>query len=90
MKFEKFKILNIEDNAPVKENVDSVILNMDHIISIKQINILIMSNIVQGYWIRLSNGKKYKALEIPLELKKLLETSDNKSNIEKGQEIVFN
>jgi hypothetical protein len=73
MELEKFKLLNIEDNAPIKEIAVPVILNLNHIVSIKPINIPIKGTVLPGYWIRLSNGKKYKALEIPNKIKKLLE-----------------
>ncbi|RLA64809.1 MAG: hypothetical protein DRQ88_01480 [Epsilonproteobacteria bacterium] len=72
MKFRKFKILNIEENAPIKENTIPIVFNLNHIVSVKPINILIKGDVIKGYWIRLSNGKKYKALEIPIELKDLL------------------
>ncbi|TDJ06428.1 MAG: hypothetical protein E2O68_04985 [Deltaproteobacteria bacterium] len=72
MTFRKFKILNIEDNAPIKENAIPIVFNLDHIVSVKPINILVRGDVIKGYWIRLSNGKKYKALEIPIELKELL------------------
>jgi len=98
MKFRKFKILNIEDNAPIKENAVPIVFNLDHIVSVKPINIMIRGDIVKGYWIRLSNNKKYKALEIPVELKELLAKEkiedsfnvrmDNMDNNE--QEIVLN
>lgn len=96
MKFRKFKILSIEDNAPIKENAVSIVFNLDHIVSIKPINILIRGDVVKGYWIRLSNGKKYKALEMPVELKELLsrEKSDDsfnrKINNNHQNEVVLN
>ena len=80
MKFKKFKILNIEDNAPIKENAVPIVFNLDHIVSVKPINILIRGDVIKGYWIRLSNGKKYKALEIPIELKELLSKEKSEDN----------
>ena len=97
MKFRKFKILNIEDNAPIKENAIPIVFNMDHIVSVKPINIMIRGDVVKGYWIRLSNGKKYKALEIPIELKELLakeklEDSNFNQTFERPeqQEVILN
>ena len=95
MKFRKFKILNIEDNAPIKENAIPIVFNLDHIVSVKPINIMIRGDVVKGYWIRLSNGKKYKALEIPIELKELLakeklDESFNQRFENPEQEIILN
>jgi hypothetical protein len=77
MNLRPFKILNLEEAAPIKESSIPYLLNLDHIISIKPINILIRGNLHRGYWIRLSNGKKYRALEIPQELEKMLAEFNN-------------
>ena len=80
MNLRPFKILNLEEAAPIKESSVAYLLNLDHIVSIKPINILIGGNLLRGYWIRLSNGKKYRALEIPKELETLLGNSDLSKN----------
>jgi hypothetical protein len=61
----KFKIIFNEENRQV--NRESVILlNLDHIVSVKPIKITAKDhNVIDGYWIRLSNNKKYKATEVP-------------------------
>lgn len=49
-----------------------MIFNLDHIISIKPIKIVLGDHIIDGYWMRTSNGKKYKATRIPEELFKII------------------
>ncbi len=80
MNLRPFKILNLEEAAPIKESSIPYLLNLDHIVSIKPINILIRGNLHKGYWIRLSNGKKYRALEIPKELDAMLTDFDSSKN----------
>ena len=76
MNLRPFKILNLEEAAPIKESSIPYLLNLDHIVSVKPINILIRGNLHKGYWLRLSNGKKYRALEIPIELENMLKNYD--------------
>jgi len=63
--FKKFKILNHNEAHQIEEQIE-MLINVDHIISIKPIK---MTNskrdVIDGFWIRLSNNKKYKALSIP-------------------------
>jgi hypothetical protein len=80
MNLRPFKILNLEEAAPIKESSIPYLLNLDHIVSVKPINILIRGNLHKGYWIRLSNGKKYRALEIPKELDAMLADFDSSKN----------
>lgn len=77
MNLRPFKILNLEEAAPIKESSIPYLLNLDHIVSVKPINILIRGNLHKGYWIRLSNGKKYRALEIPAELETMFNNFDS-------------
>ena len=58
-----------------------MLLNATHISSIKPINILFKGNIILGYWIRMNNGKKYKATRIPLELANQLNDSSQTSDV---------
>lgn len=68
-----FKILKSENEANV-EGIDyTILINIDHITSMKKINILQSGNIIAGFWIRLLNGKKYKATRIPSDLHALFE-----------------
>lgn len=77
MNLRPFKILNLEEAAPIRESSIPYLLNLDHIVSLKPINILIRGNLHKGYWIRLSNGKKYRALEIPKELQEMFSSFDS-------------
>lgn len=67
MKFQKFTILNAKAAAGQDEEVE-VLFNLDHIISIKPIRISRSDKLLNGFWIRTTNGKKYRAAKIPDEL----------------------
>lgn len=66
MKFRKFNILEMK--SPNQETETEVLFNLDHIISIKPIRISRPDKILNGFWIRTTNGKKYRASRIPDEL----------------------
>jgi hypothetical protein len=69
MKFKKFKILNsVKPGTNQEAGETEVLFNLDHIISIKPIRISRPDRLLNGFWIRTSNGKKYRATEIPTEL----------------------
>ena len=65
MKFQKFNIL---DTKGTQETEVEVLFNLDHIISIKPIRINRPDRLLNGFWIRTTNGKKYRASKIPDEL----------------------
>ncbi len=65
MKFQKFNIL---DTKGTQETEIEVLFNLDHIISIKPIRINRPDKLLNGFWIRTTNGKKYRASKIPDEL----------------------
>ena len=66
----KFIILNHNENNQSDEKT-SILINQDHIVSIKPIKMTTTDrNIIDGYWLRLSNGKKYKAIQVPEVVKK--------------------
>jgi hypothetical protein len=68
MKFRKFTIFNAKP-APGQEAEEiEVLFNLDHIISIKPIRISRSDKLLNGFWIRTTNGKKYRASKIPDEL----------------------
>lgn len=70
MNLMKFTILNKNDNQQSEEKT-SILINSDHIISVKPIKMTTADrNIIDGYWLRLSNGKKYKAIQVPEIIKK--------------------
>lgn len=72
MKFRKFKVLNSKTtNSHDTEEVE-VLFNLDHIISIKPIRISRPDRLVNGFWIRTTNGKKYRASQIPNDLLEII------------------
>ncbi|MCR9204720.1 MAG: hypothetical protein NXH75_09095 [Halobacteriovoraceae bacterium] len=78
----KFNVLNSENDQSL-EGIDyPVLLNLTQIASIKCINIMYKGNIIQGFWIRMVSGKKYKATRVPKEIKILLEEDSDLSEIE--------
>jgi hypothetical protein len=68
MNFRKFKILNSKPTAAQNTEEVEVLFNLDHIISIKPIRISRPDKLLNGFWIRTTNGKKYRASRIPDEL----------------------
>ena len=71
MNFKKFRIINPKANSLDQEEVD-ILFNLDHVISVKPIRIVKNDQIINGFWIRTTNGKKYRASKIPAELLDLL------------------
>lgn len=68
MKFKKFTIFQSKPvNGQEGEEVE-ILFNLDHIISIKPIRISSGEKLLNGFWIRTTNGKKYRASKIPDEL----------------------
>lgn len=81
IKLKKFIILNPkESNLDESQTVD-MLINLDHIISVKPIRIVGRDNIIQGHWLRLTNGKKYRAISIPMELQEVLYDGKMPQNI---------
>lgn len=83
MTFYKFTIIK-ESKSPDGENSqigreEIILINAQHIVSIKPIRVVLKENLFEGYWIRLSNGKKYRALVIPIELKNMLDSENTNS-----------
>jgi hypothetical protein len=67
MSFQKFTVLNPKSNSTQDEEVE-MLFNLDHIISIKPIRISSLDKLINGFWIRTTNGKKYRASKIPGDL----------------------
>jgi hypothetical protein len=65
MEFAKFTLLSIKENEPIREREEEILLNLNHVVSIKPINLVLAEKVMKGYWIRLTNGKKYRAIKIP-------------------------
>jgi hypothetical protein len=68
MKFRKFTIFNSKPAPGQDAEEVEVLFNLDHIISIKPIRISRSDKLLNGFWIRTTNGKKYRAAKIPDEL----------------------
>lgn len=81
MKLKKFTILNAKDNQSDAAHEVDILINIDHIISVKPIKIVGKDNIIHGHWIRLTNGKKYRAIQIPSEFIELLYNGHVPANI---------
>lgn len=65
MNFAKFTIISQRNIQALGDTNEIMLLNLDHIISVKPIQIPMDEKVMDGYWIRTSNGKKYRAIEIP-------------------------
>lgn len=77
MSFYRFNVLNTDDTHQ-NDGIDyAILLNTEHIAAIKPINIMFKGNIINGFWVRLINGKKYRATRIPQFLKDLLVADDS-------------
>jgi hypothetical protein len=68
MKFRKFTVFNSKPSPGQEADEIEVLFNLDHIISIKPIRISRSDKLLNGFWIRTTNGKKYRATKIPEEL----------------------
>ena len=73
-----FKILT-DSNQQMDFDVTPILINEDHLVSIKPIRMMINDNLLDGYWIRTSNGKKYRAIEVPEEYKVQMDEGEKKS-----------
>jgi hypothetical protein len=45
-----------------------ILIHRDHIVSIRPIKMSWRGEVILGYWVRLTNGKKYKAVRVPSEI----------------------
>lgn len=69
MEFLKFTILDEKSEQQLGVKEQAILFNRNHIVSIKPINILVSEGeVLKGYWIRTTNGKKYKATSIPADI----------------------
>ncbi len=72
MKFRKFSILDMKSTGAASAEEVEVLFNLDHIISIKPIRISRPDKLINGFWIRTTNGKKYRASKIPDDLLEII------------------
>jgi len=68
-----FTLIGDKDDQQHGGSEEFVLLNINQIVSIKPINIVIDAEVIKGWWIRTSNGKKYRATKIPDEIKALIQ-----------------
>ncbi len=72
MALERFKIVSPKDGQSVDNIFETMLINTDHIVSLKPIRMVVEEKLVLGFWIRTTNGKKYRAVDIPANLKFML------------------
>jgi len=66
MEFLRFVILSENDQQGVAGSEQTILLNPKHIVSIKPIKLVSSDQrVLEAFWIRLTNGKKYRATQIP-------------------------
>ena len=65
MNLKRFTII-AENAAQNTTETSNILINAEHIVSVKPINVTTDTrDVIDGYWIRLSNGKKYRAIQVP-------------------------
>lgn len=77
MSLERFKIISPKEALDQVDNKivqEVILLNTLHIVSVKPVTFQFDNKDQLGYWIRLANGKKYRAIEIPSDLKNKIES----------------
>jgi hypothetical protein len=83
MKLRKFRIVSPRDIQALDNAYETMLINLDHVISVKPIKMVVDDKVLEGFWIRTSNGKKYRAVQIPKELIDLL-NDDEISDVKIG------
>ena len=74
MILKRFTVITQNENQQSEEQTN-MLINLEHIVSIKPIKLTTNDReVIDGYWIRLSNGKKYRAIQVP---KVILESLDS-------------
>ena len=64
MAFLKFKIIQSKEEHTLETNLVDILFNVNHVVSIKPIKIILGENIIDGYWIRLTNGKEVQGPQV--------------------------
>jgi hypothetical protein len=77
MALERFKIVSPKDGQSVDNIFETLLINTDHIVSLKPIRMVVDEKLVLGFWIRTTNGKKYRAVDIPSSLKVTLGSDED-------------
>lgn len=71
--FKKFDIIVKDEYQSSDDQVTPMLINLAQIVSIKPIRIVFGEAVIDGFWIRTTNGKKYRATKIPEELRLLID-----------------
>lgn len=71
--FIRLELYSDENEQVSTKQSKQILVNLSCIVSIKPINISHPTKTLNAFWVRLTNGKKYKALSIPEELAALLD-----------------
>ncbi|MFA6238391.1 MAG: hypothetical protein WC635_13745 [Bacteriovorax sp.] len=77
MALERFRIVSPKDGQSIDNVFETLLINTDQIVSLKPIRMVVEEKLVKGYWIRTTNGKKYRAVDIPDQLKTILNEDDD-------------
>ena len=73
MKFIKV-VINSPSEDPHGQDTVDLLVHVDHIVSIKPILFTNTNKeVIKGYWMRLTNGKKYKVVQLPSDIVQLFE-----------------
>lgn len=65
MNLKRFVIIT-RNEAIQSDEKTNILLNLEHIVSVKPIKVTTNDReVLDGYWVRLSNGKKYRAIQVP-------------------------
>ena len=82
---ENLKLFHILTNSDQQLEIEltPMLINLEHVVTIKPINIVMQNDLVEGFWIRMSNGKKYRAANAPEEIKDLLRPASSSKKKEK-------
>ncbi|MBT7609335.1 MAG: hypothetical protein HN576_06240 [Bacteriovoracaceae bacterium] len=81
----RFNVLNPEDMQQVDGIDYPILINIDQIVTIKPITIMYQGNIINGFWVRTINGKKYKATRIPKSLEQVLQNNIELTEVKLNQ-----
>jgi hypothetical protein len=84
MNLKRFVIIT-RNEAIQSDEKTNILLNLEHIVSVKPIKVTTNDReVLDGYWVRLSNGKKYRAIQVPTVILESLE--ENPAGITKNDE----
>jgi len=69
MNLHRFTVVTRNETQQADESTN-ILINLEQIVSVKPIKMIASDKqIIDGYWIRLTNGKKYKASRVPAIIK---------------------